>query len=65
MKKLILSEYEPDYRKPESDKDFTKIKYANYPFILGYQKSLEATLNEAISGMKNPSAASPKRKDDF
>lgn len=65
-KKLILQEYEWDYKKPTSDKDYTKIKYANYPFVLNYQRGLEATLNEAINGLKYPTSTSGnKRKDDF
>ena len=66
MKKLILQEYEWDYKKPENDKDYTKAKYANYPFVLNYQRGLETTLNEAVNGLKNPTSTSGnKRKDDF
>ena len=66
LKNLILKEYEWDYKKPTNDKDYTKLKYANYPFVLNYQKGLEATLNEAVNGLKNPTSTSGnKRKDDF
>ena len=51
--------------KPENEKDFTKQKYAWYPFVKFYQDSLEKTLLSAVEGLKNPTAASPKRKDDF
>jgi hypothetical protein len=32
---------------------------------MAYQKDLENTLLSATEGLKNPSASSPKRKDDF
>ncbi len=62
---LIKYESEWDYKKPETDKDFEKLKNSNYRFIIAYQKDLENTLLSATEGIKNPTATSPKRKDDF
>jgi hypothetical protein len=62
---LIKYENEFGYQKPETDKDFEKLKNSNYRFVMAYQKDLENTLLSATEGLKNPSASSPKRKDDF
>jgi hypothetical protein len=62
---LIKYENEFGYQKPESDKDFNKLKNSNYKFLMAYQSDLEKTLLSATEGIKNPSATSPKRKDDF
>ena len=62
---LLKLENEWDYKKPENDKDFNKLKNSNYKFMMAYQSDLEKTLLSATEGLKNPSAASPKRKDDF
>jgi hypothetical protein len=60
---LIKYENEAGYQKPETDKDFEKLKNSNYRFVMAYQKDLENTLLSAIEGIKNSNTI--KRKDDF
>jgi hypothetical protein len=51
--------------KPQSTKDYTKIKYFKYDVALKYQASCDATLISVEEGIKNPTSSAPKRKDDF
>ena len=51
--------------KPQSTKDYTKIKYFKYDVALKYQASCDATLISVEEGIKNPKLTAPKRKDDF
>jgi hypothetical protein len=60
---LIKYENEWDYKKPESEKDYLKLKNSNYKFIMAYQADIEKTLSSAIEGIKNSNNI--KRKDDF
>jgi hypothetical protein len=60
---LLKLENEWDYKKPESDKDFNKLKNSNYKFMMAYQADIEKTLSSAIEGIKNSNNI--KRKDDF
>jgi len=60
---LIKYENEWDYKKPESEKDYLKLKNSNYRFIMAYQADIEKTLSSAIEGIKNSNTI--KRKDDF
>ena len=51
--------------KPQSTKDYTKIKHFKYDVALKYQASCDATLISVEEGIKNPTSTAPKRKDDF
>jgi hypothetical protein len=52
-------------QKPSTIKDYTKPKFAWYPTAIKYQENLDNLLISAEEGIKNPTATSPKRKDDF